>query len=136
RRAWRLTYLPHGWLVFMLKPFDLCVIVARQLTAAAKRKGHLQEAEAHEVRAERHTQVNDPHRHFEVLRRLPDLSDVPHEIGPESANDGRKQRTAVQAEQDYGAPPLDAQHLDEDIDADVDARAHAVGRAEFAHPHE
>ena len=33
-------------------------------------------------------------------------------------------------------PPLDAQHVDEDVDADVDARAHAVGRAELAHPHE
>ena len=112
------------------------MVVARQLTAAAEDQGHLQEAEAHQVRADRDAQVYDPHRHFEVLRHLSYLADVPHEVGPERTHDAREQRAAEQTEQDHLAPSLDAQHVDEDIDADVDARAHAIGRAELAHPHE
>ncbi len=39
---------------------------------AGPEKGHsdLQEAKAHQVRAERNAQINDPHRHLEVRRDL------------------------------------------------------------------
>ena len=47
-----------------------------------------------------------------------------------------KQRAAQQAEQHdlFARPGL--QHVDHDVDADMDAGTHAIGGAEFRHPHE
>ncbi len=46
--------------------FDVRDVMVRQLAGAREGPCHLQEAEAHQVRAERNAQVDDPLRHFEV----------------------------------------------------------------------
>ena len=98
--------------------------------------GHLQEAEAHQAGAERQRQVDDPHRHFEIVRLLPvwkicqtneppNTATMPVNSAPHSRpNTITRLRDAA------------AQHVDEDVDADMDAGAHAIGGAELGHPDE
>src|SRR5215510_6156461 len=60
-----------------------------------------------------------------------DLADMPNKIGPKRSDHPGKEGAAQKAKQDDLAPPFDAQQIDEYVDANVDAGAHAIGRAEL-----
>ena len=85
--------------VFRLDTLDVGDVVVRQLTRAPERPGDLQEAEAHEVRAERDAQVDDPLRQLEVGRHRIGVRDVPDERGAQRADDDREGGARQQAEQ-------------------------------------
>ena len=52
--------------VQLVHAFDVAMVVVRQLAGLHEAPGHLQEAEAHQAGAQRHAQVDDPHRHLQV----------------------------------------------------------------------
>ena len=70
-----------------LDALDVRDVVVRQLAGARERPRDLQEAEAHQVRAERDAQVDDPLRHLEVGRHRVGVRDVPDEGRAERADD-------------------------------------------------
>ena len=96
---------------------------------------HLQEAEAHQIGAERNAQIDDPTRPFELGRHLIriELVDVDR---AERADDAGEKRAANQREHDHRPARRRGQSFDQDIDADMDAGAYAERGAEFRHPHE
>src|SRR3974377_863646 len=93
----------------------------------------LQEAEAHEVGAERYAEINDPARPFELLRHLVGIKLVDID-GAERPADAGEQRAGKEREQDHRLACRRRELLDEDIDADMDAGAHAERSAELRHP--
>jgi hypothetical protein len=111
-------------------------LVVRQVAGAREMPADLQKTEAHQVGAERHRQIDDPHRRLEVVRHLAGRRHVPDELRAEAADETGEQRAAEQAEQDHPLRLGARQAVDENVDADVDSRAHPVGGAEFRHPHE
>ena len=66
--------------------FDMARIVMRQLAGAPERPRHLQEAEAHQVGAERHAQEDDPARHLHVGRDLLGRIEPDDEFGAHRAD--------------------------------------------------
>src|SRR5439155_24757437 len=59
-----------------------------------------------------------------------------HELGAHGPDHEGEQHAAHQAEHDDLLARPGLQHVDGDVDADVDAGAHTVGGAELRHPHE
>src|SRR5690349_368322 len=108
----------------------------RQLAGAPEAPRNLQEAEAHQVRAERDAEVHDPLRQLEVRRHRIGVRDVPRERCAERADDAGEERAREQAEQHVRLARAGRQAVDHHVDADVDASAHAVRGAELRHPHE
>jgi len=107
-----------------------------QLAPPEERPGDLQEAEAHQIRAKRHAEEDDPAWKFQVGRDLAGRVKLDHKLRAHRADDEGEERSGEQAEQhDLGAP-LRLQHVDQNVDADVDAGAHAIGGAELRHPDE
>src|SRR5450759_4539317 len=64
------------------------------------------------------------------------MRDIPHELGAQRADDTGKKGSAEQAEDDEPGAHLRLQLVDQDVNPDVDAGAHAVGGAELGHPDE
>src|SRR5439155_158905 len=116
--------------------FDVRDVVVRQLAGARERPHDLQEAEAHEIRAEGDAQIHDPLRQLEVGRGRVGMCDVPHEAGRERADDAGEQRPRAEPEQHVELARPGRQPVDHHVDADVDPGAYAVRRAELCHPHE
>ena len=125
-----------GALDLLLQALHLGVLVARQLAGPEEGPGDLQEAEAHQVGAERDGQVDDPDRDLQVRRGGVGVGHVPDEVGPEGPHQAGEQGPGEEPEEDELAPPALGQVVDQDVHADVDAGAHPVGRAELGHPHE
>ena len=138
---------------FVFEAVDMAVVVVRQFAGADERQAHLQEAEAHQVGAERNGAVDDPGRPFEVGRgrafvesspmSMPSSVEdgvvravFPDEVGAERADDAGEQRAGQQAEDDELAAHAVVEPVDQHVDADVDAGAHAVGGTELGHPDE
>src|SRR5712692_6028151 len=119
-----------------LDTLDVTGIVMRQFTRAPERPGHLQEAEAHQIRAERHAQKDDPARQFHVGRDLFGGVESDHKHGAHRSHDEGEQRPAKQPEQDNLFANFGAELIDDHINADMNAGTYAVGGAEFGHPHE
>src|SRR5580692_8964815 len=69
------------------------VALMRHITGAQIAPHHLQEAEAHQVGAERNAQIDDPARQFELRRGLIRIELVDID-GAERADDAGEQRTA------------------------------------------
>ena len=120
----------------LLDALDVRDVMVRQLAGARERPRDLQEAEAHQVGAERDAQVDDPLRHLEVGRHRVGVRDVPDEGRAERADDAGEHGAGEQAEQHVHLARAGGQPVDHHVDADVDAGAHAVGGAELRHPHE
>ncbi len=64
------------------------------------------------------------------------MRDVPDEARSQCADDAGEQRPCSEPEQHVEPARPGWQPVDHDVDADVDAGAHAVRCAEFGHPHE
>jgi hypothetical protein len=60
----------------------------------------------------------------------------PHEVRAQRGDNAGEQRTGQQAKDDHLEPVAILEPIDQHVDADVDAGAHAVRRAELGHPHE
>src|SRR5690242_10591692 len=117
-------------------PLDVGDVVVRQRARARERPRYLQEAEAHQVRAEGNAQVDDPLRQLEVGRSRVRMSDVPDEARAERADDAGEQRAGGETEQHVELARIGRQTIDHHVHSDMDAGAHAVGSAELRHPHE
>jgi hypothetical protein len=128
----------------------MAVVVMRQLAGAQEARRHLQEAEAHQVGAERHRRIDDPGRPFEVGRGRPfrqiariqakEIEDrvmcavLPDEGRAQGADDAGEGCPGQQAEDDEPGAVSVLQAVDQHIDADVDAGAYPIGGAELGHP--
>ena len=78
--------------------FDVAGIVLRQLARSRERPRDLQEAEAHQVRAERDREVDDPHRQLEHgARSGPSRRCASTSRAPERADDGGEERAGERA---------------------------------------
>ena len=111
-------------------------VVVGQVAGPVVGPGDLQEAEAHQPGAERDRQVDEPHRRFEVVRLLAGLEHLADERHAEGGDHAGEQRAAQQREQDHLLARVLRQAVDEQVDADMDAGAHAIGGAELRHPDE
>ncbi len=115
---------------------DLGGIVMRQLAGPVERPGNLEKAETHQSRTERDRQIDDPHRRFEIVGLLAGLPHLANEGGAEARDDAGKQCPTQQAERNHATAGGRGQGVDQHVDADMDAGAHAVGCAELGHPDE
>src|SRR4029078_875283 len=111
-------------------------IMVRRLSATPKRPVNLQKAKAHEIGAERHTQEDNPAGQLEIRRDLIGRIKLDYELCSHRCDDKREKCASKQAEHHYLLAWGWLQHVDHDVDANMDACAHAVGGAEFRHPHE
>src|SRR4029078_12175274 len=111
-------------------------IMMRQLAGAPERKGDLQETEAHQIGAERHAEEDDPARQLHVWPKMIGRVKLDYEFGAHGADDGREKSAAEQTEKDDLLAPLRLQHVDHDVDTDMDAGAHAIWCTDLRHPHE
>mmetsp|Transcript_11757 Transcript_11757/g.27433 ORF Transcript_11757/g.27433 Transcript_11757/m.27433 type:complete len:209 (+) Transcript_11757:516-1142(+) len=127
-------------------------IVLGQLAGLVEAPADLQEAVAHQRRAQRDGGVDDPGRPFQVGRGRPfehvvaGLADqlqegivgavVPHEGAAHHRDDAGEEGAGQQAEDHETAAVPGAHAVDHHIDPDVDAGPHAIGRTELAHPDE
>ena len=84
----------------LVDTFDVARVVMRQLAGAPEPPGDLQEAEAHQIGAERHAQEDDPARHLQVGRDLVGGIKLDDELGAHGADDEGEERAAEQAEHD------------------------------------
>src|SRR6266568_4742951 len=84
----------------VFQPFDVAVLVVRQLAGPEEGPGNLQKTEAHQVRAEGNAQIHDPQRQLEVRRYLIGVADLPDIIRTQGAHDNSEQRAGEQAEED------------------------------------
>ena len=74
---------------------DIFTMGARPIASLnSLRFGNLQEAKTHEVGAQRHTQIDDPHRQLEILGDLADLANVPNQVGAKRPDHAGEQRAA------------------------------------------
>jgi len=119
-----------------LDALDVGLVMMRQIAGPVVGPADLEEAEAHQARAERDRQVDEPHRRFEIVGLLAGLEHLRNKGGAEGGDHAREQRAAEQREQDDMLARMFGQAIDQQIDADMDAGAHAVGRAELRHPDE
>jgi hypothetical protein len=108
----------------------------RQFPGLEERPGDLEEAEAHQIGAERDAQVDEPARQFEVGRDLVGANQGVDEFRPHGADDEGEQRPTEQAEQNHLLATHRRKLVDQHVDADMDAGAHPIGGAELRHPHE
>src|ERR1700676_490426 len=106
----------------------------RQLVGFPERPGDLQEAETHQIGAERNAEINEPARYLEIGRGLIGAVETEDEFSAHRADDRREQSAAEQSEQDYDFAIRFIEVVDQNIDADMDAGANAIGGAEFRHP--
>ena len=115
--------------------FDAVVPGVGRVARLEEAVHHLQEAERHQVGAERDAQIDHPARPFELGRHLVgvELVDVDR---AERADDAGEQRPAQRREHDHRLACGGRELLDEDVDADMDTGAHPERRAELRHPHE
>src|SRR5438105_10855606 len=120
----------------VFQTLDVAVIVVRQLTGLVERPCDLQKAEAHQVRAKRNAQVDDPQGQLEVRRCLIGVSDLPDVVRTQGAHDNGEQRAREQAEEHVFAAQVIGQPIDQHVDADVNAGPDAVRGAELGHPDE
>ena len=133
-RAHRATSFGDGRRV--IDALDLAGIVVRQLAGPPESPGDLQEAEAHQIGAERDAEktiqrgISESGETWSVAIKLDD------ELRAHGADHGGEQRAAEQAEQHHLSARLGVELVDQHVDADMDAGAHAVGGAELRHPHE
>ena len=126
----------HRGLRFVVRRFVIdAVALVRNLAGAQEPPHHLKETETHQVGAERDAQIDDPARPFEFRRDLIRIELV-NIGGAERADNAGKQRPAQESKDDHGLARRRRQLFDKDIDADMDAGAHAERGAEFRHPHE
>src|SRR5262249_8140140 len=79
---------------------------------------------------------NDPAGQLQIRRDLISRVKLNHELCTHRANHERKKRAAKQAEHHHPLAWAGVQHVDHDVDTDMDARTHAVGSAKLRHPHE
>jgi hypothetical protein len=119
-----------------LHALDMALVVMRQMAGPVVGPRDLEEAEAHQARAERDRQIDEPHRRFQIVGLLPGVEHLLHEGGAEGGDHAGEQRAAEQREQDHVLARMFGQAVDEQVDADMDAGAHAIGRAELRHPDE
>ena len=115
---------------------DMSDIMVRQAPGPVEPPGNLQEAEAHQPGAERQRQIYRPHRPFEIVRLLAGLEHFPDKRAAEHGDDAGEKCTTEQAEHDHPLARSRGKQVDEDVDADVDARPHAISGAELRHPDE
>src|SRR5579862_4417462 len=103
---------------------DFARVMVRQLPGAPEADRDLDEAKAHEIGAERNGEIDDPHRDFEIGRRLIRLRHSEDERGAEAADDSGEYRPGGQSEEDELGAHARWQVVDEHVDADMDPRAH------------
>src|SRR3984957_11247563 len=108
----------------------------RQLTGPEVMPADLKEAEAHQIEAERDAAVDDPARNLEIRRDLIGTHQFEYELRAHGADNRGEQRATEQAEQNDALAPVVVEPLDQHVDADMDAGAHAIGGAELRHPDE
>ena len=77
----------------------MAVVVVGKFTAAHKGPGNLKKAETHEIGAQRHGEVDQPHRHFEIGRNLIRVGHFPNENCAKRSNCGGEKRSSQQAKQ-------------------------------------
>src|SRR5215471_12959618 len=115
---------------------DPRLTVMRQITGPVVMPCYLQEAEAHQPGTERDGRINGPHRRFEVVRLLAGAEHLADERAAKERDRRSERRAAHDCEQDHWLARMRRQQIDQDVDADMDAGAHAIGGAEFRHPDE
>ena len=77
---------------------DMGVVVVRQFAGEEVIPGDLQEAEAHQIGAERNAEIDEPARDLEVGRDLVGMIEPIDELRAHGADDGGEERAAEQAE--------------------------------------
>src|SRR5437879_13440267 len=108
----------------------------RQLAGEEVIPRDLQEAEAHQIRAERNAEVDEPARYLEVRRYLVGIVKPVDELRAHGADHGGEEGAAQQTEQHDRILPRRLDLIDHDVNADMDAGAHAIGGAELGDPDE
>ena len=91
---------PPDWIGLLVEAFDLGVVGSRELTGLMNVQQHLQEAEAHQLGAERDAEIDDPHRHLEVGGDLLGMISFPDERGAQERHDPGEQGAGKQPEDD------------------------------------
>ncbi len=134
--ASRMERVRSGHECVVVDALDMRHVAVRELSGPIEPPRHLQEAEAHQPRAERQSQIDDPHRRFEIVRLLAGFEHLVHEQAAEHRDHAGEQRAAKQREDDHLLAGRWRQQVDQHVDADMDAGAHAIGGAEFGHPDE
>src|SRR5256885_12517487 len=84
RRPPRSTLFPYP------TPFRSRRVMMRQVAGSPVRPYHLQEAEAHQIRAERNAGIDQPARQFEIGRNLVGVHQLIDEFGAHGADEDRK----------------------------------------------
>src|SRR5258705_7440957 len=112
------------------------MVMMRQLAGTPIVERDLKKAEAHQVGAERNAEIDEPARNLEVGRDLVGVHQSDDELRAHGADQAGEKSAAEQAEQDNDISPRRLELVDHDIDADMDAGSHAIGRAELRYPHE
>ena len=125
-----------GVKIVFFDALDVAAVMVRQLPGPEEPPSDLQEAEAHQSGAERNRGKDDPHSHFKIVRPDAGVIDLPDKGAAEDRYRSGEQRAAQQAEDDHALARRRPQHVDENVDADMDAGAHAIGGAELGHPDE
>ena len=125
-----------GMKIVLFDALDVAGVVMRQFAGPKEPPRDLQEPEAHQSGTERDRRKDDPHSHFKVVRSNPGMVDFPDEGAAKDSDCRREQSAAQQAEHDHALARGRPQHVDEHVDADMDAGAHAIGGAELGHPDE
>src|SRR5258708_39977547 len=95
---------------------------------------NLQEAITHEGRAERHREIDDPHRQLEVGRDLPGAIHARDEHSAENGDVSRLKRAREQDQDHPEAPLWPLEQLHQNVDAAANQGAFAVGFAELYDP--
>src|SRR5258708_2033066 len=112
------------------------MVMIAQFAGAPVRNRDLEKPEAHQVGAKRNAEVDQPARNLEIGGDLVGVHQPDHEFRAHGTDHGGEEGAAEQAEQNNDIPPRRFELVDQNIDADMDAGAHAIGRTELRHPHE
>src|SRR3954466_14024259 len=102
------------------------VVVMRQLAGEEVIPGDLQEAEAHQIGAERDAEIDEPAGYLEVGRYLVGEVKAVDELRAHGADHGGEKGAAQQAEHHDRISPRRLDLVDHDVDADMDGGADAV----------
>src|SRR5437762_4156185 len=107
------------------------VVMVWQFAGAPIGKGDLKESEAHQIGAKRNAEVNQPAWDLEIGGDLVGIHQPDYEFRAHRSDYGREEGAAEQAEQDHDVSPWRFELIDQNIDADMNAGSHAIGRAEL-----
>src|SRR5947199_269617 len=106
-------------------------VMVRQFAGSPVGPHHLQEAEAHQIGAERNASVDHPTTQFEIARTLVAANKTVDEFSVHSAAAGRTERAACQTPQDGHIATEVAETIDQDVDADMAPGPSAICRTEL-----